>query len=72
MLHNKINKIKQIIDGLEYNNVENSVEIKGIYKTINENCMDIVHKITKKVIVDIFVKPAMRIIYSSNNSTSIL
>jgi len=47
-LNEEIITMKQKIDDLEQFNVVNSVEIKGIPKTTNENCTDIVQAISKK------------------------
>lgn len=56
---------------MEQNNIGNSIEIKGISKTINVNCTDIVHDIAKKFNFNISLKSTYRI-YSSDNNTNII
>jgi len=71
LLKGEINIINQKIDDLEQKNLENTIEIKGILKTVTENCSDIVQSIAKKSNSNISLKSAYRI-YSSNNKTNII
>ncbi|XP_025407433.1 uncharacterized protein LOC112681388 [Sipha flava] len=60
-LSKEISEIKLKIDILEQQNLETSVEIIGIPKTENENCINIVKEIGKKLNIDIPVVEAKRI-----------
>lgn len=51
--------------------IGNAIEIKGIPKTLNENCSHIVQNIAKKSNSNISLKSAYRI-YSSDNKTNII
>jgi hypothetical protein len=51
-------------------NIGNCVEIKGIPKTTNENCTDIVQAISKKINLDVSIKSTFRI-HSTSTNTSI-
>jgi len=59
-------KIK--FDELEQYNLRNCIEIKGILKTLNENCSDIVQSIAKKVNCNVIINSANRIVTKENNS----
>lgn len=47
-LSNEILEIKQKLDSFEQHNLGISVEIKGILKSSNKNCLAIVQQIVKK------------------------
>jgi len=66
-----MNVLKLKVDELEQYNLGHSVEIKGIPKTQNGNCFDIVQNIAKKIDTNIHVNSAYRI-YSSENNLGIL
>jgi len=55
---------------LEQKSIGNAIELKGIPKTDNENCFDIVQVIAKKSNSNISLKYAYQI-YSSNNKLNI-
>lgn len=63
--------MKQKIDDIEQLNIGNSVKIKGIPKTTNENCTDIVQAISKKINLDVSIKSTFRI-HSTSTNTNIL
>jgi len=60
-LGDEIDILKTKIDDLEQLNLGHSVEIKGITKTKNENCLDIVQLIATKANSDVIVNSAYRI-----------
>jgi len=47
-LNNEIDSLKIKFDELEQYNLRNCIEIKGIPKTVNENCSDIIQSIVTK------------------------
>lgn len=71
LLKDEINIIKEIINDLEQKNIWNSIEIKGILITINENYTDIIQDIAKKSNFNISLKSAHRV-YSSDNNANII
>lgn len=72
MLSEEISIMKEKIDDLEQINIGNRVEIKGIPKTVNENCIDIVQEIAKTVKSDILIKSAYRIQTTPKNTGIII
>lgn len=71
LLKEEINVMKEKIDDLEQKNIGNSIEIKGIPKTLNENCADIVLNIAKKSNSNVSLKSTYRI-YSPDKNTNII
>ncbi|CAI6343109.1 unnamed protein product [Macrosiphum euphorbiae] len=71
LLKDEISIINQKIDELEQKSIGNAIELKGIPKTVNENCCDIVQVIAKKSNSNITLKSAYRI-HSSDNKTNII
>ena len=71
LLKDEIIIINQKIDELEQKSIGNAIELKGIPKTVNENCCDIVQVIAKKSNSNITLKSAYRI-HSSDNKTNII
>lgn len=67
-LNNEIDSLKIKIDELEQYNLRNCIEIKGIPKTLNENCSDIIQSIAKKVNCNVIINSAYRIVTKENNS----
>jgi len=67
-LNNEIDSLKITFDELERYNLRNSIEIKGIPKTLNENCSDIIQSIAKKVNCNVIINSAYRIVAKDNNS----
>lgn len=70
-LSNEILEIKQKLDSVEQHNLGISVEIKGIPKSPNENCLAIVQQIAKKLNITITTTEATRL-SASNNSYPII
>jgi len=71
LLKDEISIINQKIDELEQKSIGNSIELKGIPKTVNENYLEIVQVIANKSNSNISLKSAYRI-YSSDNNTNII
>lgn len=69
-LKEEIITMKQKMYDLVQFNIGNCVEIKGIPKTTNENCTDIVQAISKKINLDVSIKSTFRI-HSTSTNTSI-
>jgi len=65
ILSKEISEIRQKIDILEQQNLGTSIEIIGIPKTENENCLSIVKEIGKKMNIIIPVMEARRILQKS-------
>jgi len=57
-LSDEINVLKTKIDDLEQHNLGHSIELKGIMKTTNDNCSDIVQQIISKVNSDLIINSA--------------
>lgn len=71
-LKDEVDALKYKIDDIKQCNIGHSIEIKGIPKTTNENCFDIVESISKKVNSDIIVKSAIRLGTFGTNSGIII
>jgi len=71
LLKEEINVMKEKIDDLEQKNIGNSIEIKVVPKSLNENCADIVLNIAKKSNSNISLKSTYRI-YSPDKNTNII
>jgi len=65
-LSNEILEIKQKLDTFEQQNLGISVEINGVPKSNNENCLAIVQTIVKQLNINATVSEATRIILSDN------
>ena len=65
-LSNEILEIKQKLDTFEQQNLGISVEINGVPKSNNENCLAIVQKIVKQLDITVTISEATRIILSDN------
>ncbi|VVC34037.1 Baculovirus FP protein,UDP-glucuronosyl/UDP-glucosyltransferase [Cinara cedri] len=66
-LSNEILEIKQKLDSFEQHNLGNRVEIKGVPKSPNENCIAIVQQIAKKLNITITTTEASRLSISNNS-----
>lgn len=65
-LSNEIIEIKQKLDTLEQQNLGISVEINGVPKSNNENCLAVVQTIVKQLNINASVSEATRITLSDN------
>ncbi|KAL4136178.1 hypothetical protein QTP88_007742 [Uroleucon formosanum] len=63
----EIDSLKIKFDELEQYNLRSCIEIKGIPKTLNENCSDIIQSIAKKVKYNVIINSAYRIVTKENS-----
>lgn len=67
-----MNEIKQKIEQLEQQNLGVSIEITGIPKTENENCVEIVKRIGQQINTNVNVIEARRIVIEKSKSNIII
>lgn len=64
--------MKQKLDTFEQNNLGISIEINGVLKSPNENCLTIIQQIAKVLGTTVIAKEATRLLSSDNKNPIIV